>query len=650
MKKITNKNLMVLRSYALTVFFLAAFTAYGQTKMVIHFFDEPNITIPINEIQRITFDSEGSMLLKTNNDEKIYPYYDIENISFKDDDGTIQQINFFRYSGTRVESFNLCINDRMVYCIDHVGLTHYGPSHIYGLNLLNVYYSTLDSITFAILSVPNPPNGVLIDGLLWATGNVDTPGTFTANYKDYGMLYRWNSNLGWTSKDPMRDSNGGATWDTSNPTGNVWEAGNNPCPAGWRIPTKEEFESLINSGSFEGHHATDDGDDDGGLFFGDGAHKIFLPGAHKRSAENGSIFDIQWCGGFYWSSTSRNNIPPSDAYLMSFWGNEPRTEWDYQLYGMSVRCVKTPTTLSGTVKHQNLTPLSAGSVSLYKIVEQGRYPLIETVSIKSDGTYSFMNVSNGDYLIKAHPSSTKAEIATYYGNVEFWQSATSVKIENGISVSDIDITTIPCEVLEGTSTIKGIVYEDNGGKGLEPADGVDVCIIKTVNITKAAAGTTTNAVGHFGFSEVPAGSYLVTADVPGLPSMVYKIEWLEEGEEVTDIMFIILTDSVICSIKETNYDLSLLVYPNPTTGELTIELRQAQLPNGELRTAAPVGSSSAKLIKNVEIYDVMGKKLFEEKENLTVLRSYDLAVFPNGVYFVKITTETGIVTKKIIKN
>jgi len=34
---------------------------------------------------------------------------------------------------------------------------------------------------------------------------------------------------------------------------------------------------------------------------------------------------------------------------------------------------------------------------------------------------------------------------------------------------------------------------------------------------------------------------------------------------------------------------------------------------------------------------------------LTFLRSYVLTVFPAGVYFVKITTEHGVVTKKAIK-
>jgi len=74
----------------------------------------------------------------------------------------------------------------------------------------------------------------------------------------------------------------------------------------------------------------------------------------------------------------------------------------------------------------------------------------------------------------------------------------------------------------------------------------------------------------------------------------------------------------------------IIIYPNPTTGELSIV-------NCQL------------LIENVEIFDVMGKKLFEEKETLAVLRSYDLTVFPAGIYFVRISTEKGGVMKKIIK-
>jgi hypothetical protein len=73
-----------------------------------------------------------------------------------------------------------------------------------------------------------------------------------------------------------------------------------------------------------------------------------------------------------------------------------------------------------------------------------------------------------------------------------------------------------------------------------------------------------------------------------------------------------------------------MVYPNPTRGELKVE-------SGDLR------------VESVEIFDVLGKKVFEQKENLTILRSYDLTVLPPGIYFVRIQTENNAVTRKIVK-
>ena len=89
----------------------------------------------------------------------------------------------------------------------------------------------------------------------------------------------------------------------------------------------------------------------------------------------------------------------------------------------------------------------------------------------------------------------------------------------------------------------------------------------------------------------------------------------------------------VVGIATNSLNNQITVYPNPTSGELTID-------NGELT------------IKNVEVYDIAGKKLFVEQNSygLTILRSYDLTHFPAGTYFVKITTEQGVVTKKVIKH
>jgi hypothetical protein len=77
-------------------------------------------------------------------------------------------------------------------------------------------------------------------------------------------------------------------------------------------------------------------------------------------------------------------------------------------------------------------------------------------------------------------------------------------------------------------------------------------------------------------------------------------------------------------------ELQITVYPNPTTGELRIT-------NYELR------------IENVEVFDIYRREQFLRSCDLTVLLSFNISHHPNGIYFKKITTEKGTVTKKIIK-
>ena len=97
------------------------------------------------------------------------------------------------------------------------------------------------SATCEVTVMPKGPVevGMLINGIRWATRNVATPGTFVTHPEDAGMFYQWNRKKGWSSTDPMINSNGGTTWDNSFPEGDGWEKTNDPCPTGWRVPTYE---------------------------------------------------------------------------------------------------------------------------------------------------------------------------------------------------------------------------------------------------------------------------------------------------------------------------------------------------------------------------------------------------------------------------
>jgi len=130
-------------------------------------------------------------------------------------------------------------------------------------------------------------------------------------------------------------------------------------------------------------------------------------------------------------------------------------------------------------------------------------------------------------------------------------------------------------------------------------------------------------------NEDPVTELFYTDEVEEIGDYIYRVSAVYEHcvSELTDSVLVNVINIGVKNIQNDSFNL----YPNPTTGKLRID-------NGQLK------------IISVEVYNVLGRKLFEDKENLTVLLSYDLTVFSAGIYFVKITTETGTVTKKVIKH
>ena len=99
-----------------------------------------------------------------------------------------------------------------------------------------------DSIITLHLTVTQeakPCPGVLINGVCWAKSNVDKPGTFAPTPESWGMLYQWNRKKAWAHNT---DTTG---WDDTYAAGDYWEAINDPCPTGWRVPKEEEINSII---------------------------------------------------------------------------------------------------------------------------------------------------------------------------------------------------------------------------------------------------------------------------------------------------------------------------------------------------------------------------------------------------------------------
>ena len=196
--------------------------------------------------------------------------------------------------------------------------------------------SEVDSIVFyASVVLPDDEEGVVINGVKWATCNVDAPGTFAANPEAPGMFYQWNRKVGWSATDPMINSNGGTTWDSSLTFSSTWEKTNDPSPSGWRVPTLDEIKTLLDANKVSHDWVTQNGVN--GQKFTDKAtgNSLFLPAVGSRYFTSGGLYSTGEYG-YYWSSTQDGTDGAS--YLLF---NSSDADWTYHVrrMGFSVRSV-----------------------------------------------------------------------------------------------------------------------------------------------------------------------------------------------------------------------------------------------------------------------------------------------------------------------
>ena len=202
-----------------------------------------------------------------------------------------------------------------------------------------VYQAGVSEIDSIIFYTPEtsivPEDGVLINGVVWATRNVAAPGVFADNPEDPGMFYQWNRKLGWSATDPMTNSDGGNVWDDSLPTGDTWEKANDPSPAGWRVPALDEIVTLFDAVNVSHEWTTQNGVK--GRRFTDKTtgNSLFLPAAGSRYLRDGMLGFVNLYG-FYWGSTQDHSCCASYFYFDS-----SEADWDYYYRrdGQSIRAV-----------------------------------------------------------------------------------------------------------------------------------------------------------------------------------------------------------------------------------------------------------------------------------------------------------------------
>jgi hypothetical protein len=181
------------------------------------------------------------------------------------------------------------------------------------------------------LELPKDPltydEGVVINGVKWATRNVDKPGTFAVKPESGGMFYKWNSKVAWFVVGESVEN-----WDNSMPAGTEWVKENDPSPTGWRIPTKEELQKLLDAG-----YVLTEVNGVSGLSFGTAPNSLFLPIQGGIGAGSGGRITPNVAA--YWSG---DLIEGKMNYLLYNDNLQPPAQlYEFSLaeLAMSIRCV-----------------------------------------------------------------------------------------------------------------------------------------------------------------------------------------------------------------------------------------------------------------------------------------------------------------------
>ncbi|MCL2072444.1 MAG: M28 family peptidase [Marinilabiliaceae bacterium] len=133
----------------------------------------------------------------------------------------------------------------------------------------------------------------------------------------------------------------------------------------------------------------------------------------------------------------------------------------------------------------------------------------------------------------------------------------------------------------------------------------------------------------------PAESFEQNPEIIYETAGIYDVKLVVSNEYGSDfnLKTEYITVKIFDDIKEVDTTPSILVLPNPTRGELQIE-------------------SGETIIKTIEIFDMVGHSVLEYKMSQSDEIKHSLSLrfdLPNGIYFIQITTDKGMITNKLVK-
>ncbi len=340
-----------------------------------------------------------------------------------------------------------------------------------------------------------------------------------------------------------------------------------------------------------------------------------------------------WSWNFGDGSTSTQQYPThtysqNGVYVVTltiFGANCQSTTWDTLFVGGGLPLFN----ISGLVTVGSY-PLDNGEAMLFDL----NLGTVTVVPIDSMGFYYFSNIQPSVYVLGASAGFNSIYFnnyfPTYYGNSATWTGATIITLSSNLFNANIDL--IPIIPSNGGGAISGTVTTNLIKAGVP---NVPVNLFTTSG--NPVRTTKTDATGTFNFNNLTLDSYLVLAEVPGMPSDTMTIVLNSTLPTSTTNYFTITGTSIVASgvgmdeIQSISLD---KVYPVPFNNEISIDVYVIE--KSEIK---------------MEIVNAYGQVVKSYNETLSTgnhALKYNVTDLSAGTYVLRSTNQNGESNYKMI--
>lgn len=257
--------------------------------------------------------------------------------------------------------------------------------------------------------------------------------------------------------------------------------------------------------------------------------------------------------------------------------------------------------------------------TLYKMQTDSSFAALKA-GTSSNGFYTFDSLSTGIYRLHQNIGYNKY-LPTWHPRKALWEESVNINMNTADSfIANEGL--LPNPVFTGPCTIAGTLTEGLLKGAGDPLKNVRVILLSNGVLIKML---NTNDSGKFSATSLPTGTYIIRTDLVNTKDPSPKTVTVDSNNTTASVALTVSKNgSVNTGIKTVKHN-KTKVYPNPASDKINLDVDGAY--------SAQVIDITGKTVKQLKSYN---------------MQSLDISDLKKGIYFLRIQTDAGNETRKII--